>query len=498
MLTAAVMCDILINTDFWKERQILMAEERICRERAWLPWALFALCIIQPLMDVLSYWLIYFDSGELVKLTLRFAVFGVVFIAAFCISRRKKIYLIFVGASAVFIAAHAACCFHAVQGYGMSSALNDTVNFIRVLQLPAFTMAFIAFFRESDRCFDYTERGVAINFWIIAAVELVSVVTNTNPYTYDTKQIGVLGWFYATNSQSAVVCAVIPWAMYEAWKRDGENGFPWRFAAASAAGAAVLYFFATRLAFLGIFVILGGMFIVLLVNKKLGKRRAAVLIVCMLLCAGTIKLSPMHENQSQHAAILASEQADIDSLVAQDKAKYGDAGYMYLEGAYTKYLGGLVDRFGLERVAAKYGGSTDAGTVINIRSMKINYCSLLMEDYPAATKVFGMPLDQMTYKGTIYDVENDWYGIYFLYGFAGLALLAAFILYFLVIVAKALIDEFGRYFTPESGAAGIALVMLLIHSVFTDGVLRRPNASFYLSVCLAAAYYIVNNVLYGE
>jgi hypothetical protein len=121
-----------------------------------------------------------------------------------------------------------------------------------------------------------------------------------------------------------------------------------------------------------------------------------------------------------------------------------------------------------------------------------------MEDYPAATKVFGMPLDQMTYKGTIYDVENDWYGIYFLYGFAGLALLAAFILYFLVIVAKALIDEFGRYFTPESGAAGIALVMLLIHSVFTDGVLRRPNASFYLSVCLAAAYYIVNNVLYGE
>ena len=41
-----------------------------------------------------------------------------------------------------------------------------------------------------------------------------------------------------------------------------------------------------------------------------------------------------------------------------------------------------------------------------------------------------------------------------------------------------------------AGAFGISLVILLVFSYFTAGVLRRPNASFYLSTVLALVYYL--------
>ena len=68
---------------------------------------------------------------------------------------------------------------------------------------------------------------------------------------------------------------------------------------------------------------------------------------------------------------------------------------------------------------------------------------------------------------------------------------AVFFLYFIVVIIRALIRDWKKYFTPEAGAVGVALITLFIHSYFTAGVLRRPNASFYFSVCLAAAYYLV-------
>ena len=73
----------------------------------------------------------------------------------------------------------------------------------------------------------------------------------------------------------------------------------------------------------------------------------------------------------------------------------------------------------------------------------------------------------------------------------GLAATAVFFLYFIVVIIRALIRDWKKYFTPEAGAVGVALITLFIHSYFTAGVLRRPNASFYFSVCLAAAYYLV-------
>ena len=62
---------------------------------------------------------------------------------------------------------------------------------------------------------------------------------------------------------------------------------------------------------------------------------------------------------------------------------------------------------------------------------------------------------------------------------------------FLVIIVCALIRNARRYFTVEAGACGVALCTALAHIYNTAGVLRRPNASFYLCLILASIWYLI-------
>ena len=115
---------------------------------------------------------------------------------------------------------------------------------------------------------------------------------------------------------------------------------------------------------------------------------------------------------------------------------------------------------------------------------------MLLDEQPFTSRLFGMELGRMAFDGEIYDVENDFHGICFLYGWVGLAMMVAFIGYFLYLIIKCLIRDFRKYFTLEAGAFGIGLCLCLVYAYFTAGVLRRPNASIYMSVLLAVAYYL--------
>ena len=96
----------------------------------------------------------------------------------------------------------------------------------------------------------------------------------------------------------------------------------------------------------------------------------------------------------------------------------------------------------------------------------------------------------MTYAGNIYDVENDFHGVFYLYGYFGLIFFILFVGYFVYLILKVLIRDFKKYFTWEAAAFGMAFCIALIYAYNTAGVLRRPNSSFYLSVLLAVIYYL--------
>lgn len=465
--------------------QSLSPQERGCPR--WLPGALVALCAAQPLLDVLSFWTQDLAWGSKLTLALRLLLFLCVVLTGFVLSGHKRAYWITAAVCAVLYAAHVLACLRANEAFTAANLISDAANFIRVAQIPLFTIAFITFLRCCRQGFASFERGITIAFWIIAAVELLSALTGTDPYTYSGKHIGLRGWFYFANSQSAILSMLVPLALCPALR----SGQIRRWLPIAVVGFAELFCFATRLAYMSLFVTAIGMVITLALTKRGSAKVCAVLLLCAAVCAAGYTVSPMHRNQQAVAANAVRKQENIDRLVAQGKAEFGDQGYAYLTYAYDEYLGGTVERYGLEATAEMYGYSTKAADITNVRTIKINYCRLMLNTEPLTSRLFGLSYDEMTYHGYCYDVENDFHGITYLYGWAGLACLLAFLGYFLVIIVRALIRNARRYFTVEAGACGVALCTCLAHIYNTAGVLRRPNASFYLCLILAAIWYLI-------
>lgn len=465
--------------------QSLSPQERGCPR--WLPGALVALCAAQPLLDVLSFWTQDLAWGSKLTLALRLLLFLCVVLTGFVLSGHKRAYWITAAVCAVLYAAHMLACLRANEAFTAANLISDAANFIRVAQIPLFTIAFITFLRCCRQGFASFERGITIAFWIIAAVELLSALTGTDPYTYSGKHIGLRGWFYGASTQSAILSMLVPLTLCPALR----SGNIRRWLPVAVVGFAELFCFATRLAYMSLFVTAIGTGIIWAVTRRGDRKIYIALLLCAAVCAAAFPVSPMHQNQQAVAANAVRKQENIDRLVAQGKAEFGDQGYAYLTYAYDEYLGGTVERYGLEATAEMYGYSTKAAVITNVRTIKINYCRLMLNTEPLTSRLFGLSYDEMTYHGYCYDVENDFHGITYLYGWAGLACLLAFLGYFLVIIVRALIRNARRYFTVEAGACGVALCTCLAHIYNTAGVLRRPNASFYLCLILAAIWYLI-------
>lgn len=462
--------------------------------RQHLPQLILLLFVAQPVMDVLSYWLDELGGGNTISLLLRFAVLAGTALLGFGLSRNRKKYFALCAVLVLLVAGHIWACMTA----GYSDPVYDLTNYIRVAQIPLFVFCFVTFLREGgEDSYRAVESGFIINFAIIVAVELLSAATGTNPYTYPNKSIGLLGWFYFANSQSAILAALVPVLLMQAIRSKKTL---WT-AAAAVVSFGVLYLFATRLAFFAIFVSAAGLILVMPLCRRLDKKAAAILLVGAVVCGAGYFVSPMYRNQAEHQDIVREKQQRADGMIAQAEAEYGTTAEqspeLCLLPVYEEHLGGLVDRFGAERVMQEYGYSRDAERLSGWREMKITYCRLLMEDTGLPAVLFGMELSDMTWDGEIYDVENDFHGVFFLYGIAGLAVFVLFLLYFAWLIARAMLRDFSRYFTLEAGAFGISLCLLLVHVYCTAGVVRRPNASFYLSVVLAVIYYFVKIKSYG-
>lgn len=459
--------------------------------RAHLPRLVLILMILQPLLDVLSYWLEALGAANTLTLLLRFAMLAAILLAGFLVSERRLIYWISGGILLILTAGHIyACC-----QVGYDSPAEDLTNLLRIYHMPLITLCFISFLKAEPKVFVSFRKGMLWNLGIIALVVLLSVITGTNPYTYTNKSIGILGWFNNTSSQSAILSAAAPIAM--AWAIERWKDKPVRLGFTFLICLGLLYLLSTRLAYLALFAAALGLAVTLLLVDRQRKGTIALLLACCVVFLALLPVSPMYRNQVAVAENAIKKQAKIDGLVAQDEAAAMAAGLTgkelklkRLEGAYNTYLGGLVDRFGMERVATRYSYSDRASDLADVRRMRISYCAMMLEDSPVSAMLFGMELGDMTHNHFIYDAENDLHGIYYLCGAAGLVLTVLFLAFFLVEIIRALYQSWRQFFTIRTAGFGIAFLTCLTHVYATAGVLRRPNASIYLSVILACIFYL--------
>lgn len=441
-------------------------QRRFPNTAAWIS----ILCIAQPILDILSYWLAMLPHGTVISLGLRMLILALTIVFAWMLSDHKKGMLLTCAVLVVFWVFHAGnCCL-----IGYQNPASDFINYARTAQIPVMTLCLIILLRQTQEPLPLLEKLFAVSLYLIALISLIAILTGTTVYSYPKWKVGYSGWFGWTNSQSAIyavltVFSVFPAMIRKDWIRSGLR---------AAVGFLLLFFLGTRLAYGVICLIAVSSIICMLLVRRFDWRPALIILALAALCAGCYKLSPMAVNQRLFQESVAEQQ------------KTADDSDLSLDALYEKYMSAMVDRFGMDAVKDVYHNSRDVSVIGDVRLYKINYCKMVMSHLPFSSKLFGFELAETRHQQSIFDVENDFHGIYFLYGLVGLALLLGYLIYF---AAKAL---FGLFKTDSAEkriwllAACVCAVILLINSYFSASVLRRPNASFYLSIALAIVSFL--------
>ncbi len=494
------------------------------------------LMIIQPIMDIISFWFEHFGISGSITLVLRLGVLGFSLLFAFIITDRKWIYWTVCAVVVIFYAGHV----FAIWQAGIQSIVTDFANYIRVVQMPLSAIVLISCMRKNERGFEGMQWGMTISLWIILAVMIISVLTDTDPGMYrngtNFYNTGVLGWFNNTNSQSSNLSVLLPVSVITLLNAKKKR--PMALIITLILGLLAMFFACTRLAYLAIIAVTVGIGIMILILKRTDWKYSVLFIALAIIFVALVPVSPMtaHLNiyedaQSDRQDDLTKKIADMAEVQAllnkkneadstdtsQDPDTNDDDGLTpeelrelvsQLAPVYKYYISDFVQIFGLSETMEMYNFTMDVKTLSALRAKKLMFAEQTMNSLPKSAQLFGIEYSRFTVSESryglplinstgdkevveIYDVENDFHGIYYLYGWAGLVLYIAFILYFVWLVIWALFKNIKKYFTLEATAFGIALIVCLAHAYNTAGVLRRPNASIFLSAVLAGIYYLV-------
>ena len=383
-----------------------------------LPLIVFCLFVIQPLMDVLSYWMAELEYSNTLTLLLRFGVLGLTVLLGFCLSHRKKAYWITAAVALVIGLGH----FFAASQFGYQDIFSDLTNYIRVVQLPVTTLCMITFLRENEAAYPAMKRGALTCLLLILVVQVLAVLTHTEPHTYmDGK--GYIGWFNNTNSQSTILSMLCPVAVVWLYNKKGfKSPLFW---IALLGGFTAMYFLGTRLCFLGLVATGFGLGIsMILIRPKDWKRACAFFAVCIIFI-GFIPLSPMVLHQKSYETVQSDRQSSINTIISEEApAPMDEEGLTEMEEEerrekwiealtpiYEFYAPDFVELFGARRTIEMYNYTWNIKNITATRPKKLQFARLLMENSPLSARFFGVELARFTVNGNIYDVENDLHGI---------------------------------------------------------------------------------------
>lgn len=466
-----------------------------------------AYCVVQPVLDVMGYWQQVLGLGNLLTTAIRSLLLAGAGVLGFLLSDRKRAYVLMAAVLAALTGLHIA----ANLPGGYQEPMTDIANLARLYLLPVSTLCFITCLKRGGRrVFRAMKIGLSADLAIILLVELVSVVTGTGRATYVKEQIGVIGWFVWGNCQSAILSMLTPLVICWTLERWRDRLLP--VALVTLAAEAALYFFGARLTFASLVASgLGVGVCLLLIDRSRWRQALAILLITgMFACAYPV--SPAARRLRSLAESNQRNERETQSLRESLPGEGSEPGREAqtepesLEALYRHYFPAVIDRFGTERVAEKYGYTRDAAVLGDVRICKRVACELLMEEAPAASRFFGLNVSLFhipaanaasegesgaTAEGKVsVEVENDFHGIYYVLGWTGLGLIVAFLLYFGLRALLCVLREPKKSFTLDMVGFAGAYVFALIHAYFTVSVLRRNNASVYLALVLAGLWYL--------
>lgn len=497
-----------------------------------LPAVVLVLLIIQPVLDVFSYFLMQIGSNGISTL-LRLALLGAVALLGFYLSPAKRLYLIFYGAVVLFWGLHMFNCFR----LGYRSPFEDTSNFLRVLNFPVLTTALITVVKQGPAFRKSVYLGCAINFGEVLLFTALPWLLGTPIYTYSALELGVMGWFGVPNAQCVIIVLLMPFLIYWAYN----TGKYWLFLVCVTVSGTLLFFTGTKFTFYSILIVYAA-FIFLFVLRK-GKKSLRFILPLFVLLMTVVLLrdiSPMQQRESRSAdtrgnytskldEALESSGADSETILALKTGAANAYSWKGLEKnrkslllAYTdpESYGGILsdlnERFGVYRVMEQYDYTVNPAILSDFRIQKQNFSELVWAEKDFLTHLLGFEYSEVLAGESNYDPENDFPAIFYMCGYVGFTLYMGFFLYFLFIVLKAMAAEihrcwtkepkatfktalvatgkgFRNFMTIETGVVGMAFLLALIAGQISGNVLRRPNVTIYIAVIAAYLHYLMKD-----
>lgn len=456
-----------------------------------------ALLLIQPLLDVLSYFMQ--EAGTTFITTgLRMALLVVVSLYGFVVSDRKQIYAAVYGLIAGFWLLHMLNCFR----IGYSQPVGDIAEYLKLVQLPLWTMTFVSLFHRREGM-DMEVLGIfAVNLAFILLVIGISYLVGMPVYTYNFPERnfhrGILGWFGVPNAQSAILCLLIPAVLL--WGMRVEKA--WIFSLCTVSGLGLMYFTGTRLTYYAALLISAAFLVIVVICRK-------PLWLCIPLLAAFVLLlafrgtSPMAQRRNVAGDSFVVYQEKIDAVMGEDKDFQWKRGEeipadilekirtVYRDiygnrGVYKEILmEDLLDRYGVDRVMEAYDYSIDPVVLNDTRDRKVLAVRLAWEKQDFLTHLLGMEYSSAMIGEHNYDPENDFPALLFYGGYLGTALYTAFLLGVFLYALRAFVTRFPSLLTAEFITAAMMCVFALGAAQLSGQVLRRPNVTVYFSVALA-------------
>ncbi len=481
------------------------------------------LLVIQPFMDVLSYFLSEMGSNTISTL-LRLAMLGAVALLGFLATDRKVAYFCVYGVMALYWILHVLNCFR----IGYVSLVQDTANYFRILTFPVFLLTFLTLFKKSgEEMRRILGIGFAVNMgfsilftalpWGLAALGLGEPV-----YTYDKLFVGIMGWFAIPNAQSCIITLLTPLTLLFSYR----TGKLWAFVLACLGCFGLMFVTGTKLTFYSIFLIPLAFIFVFLLNPERKKALPfiGVLVGVIVLGAAFKSYSPMQirEGMTDYSQGIYNDlvEESLEESGASDEAMESiregtveeggaqaqqDASRLLAEvrrgllGVYTDpevygdVLVDLNDRFGVYNVMGAYHYSASSGALSDLRLRKTNYAKLVWKECDLPTKLLGFEYSQVLHNGSVYDLENDFPAVYYNCGWLGFALYLILLAYVALEVLWAFFWDPLHFLTLEMGAVGMTFVLALGSAQISGYVLRRPNVAIYLAVTAAYLCYLSEN-----
>ena len=460
---------------------------------------LMALIVIQPLLDIIAFWTKNPDGTLAGYVRLLIMVCLPLYLLFTLRGSERKRFIFWMFGIGLVCALHIA---NTVRTGPVSLGFDISYT-AKVAQMPVLAVCFMYSIRN-DQTRNQAYWGLFFAAGITAAALGLSVLTGTANCTYG-EELGVSGWVIDDNrcANSIILVTLAAFSIFCAVKSDK----PFVNIAVPVVAAVVLIANGTMTCYMSIFVIFIGFAVFLLLEKKLRgcnlNRLAVIALVAVAIAsAAAYPLTPKYkikQTQSDFAELtqddfndeLGALGYDLDSMSNEEKLSNPEI-HTALEDYYWKCLWiitpNMFERFDIDEIMLKYDLTTDAATLIDTRTIKNAYASLMWDHSDTLTKLFGIDVSDIWLTGGM-DLENDWPAIRYYYGYVGFAAYAAFILYFVYLIIRRLCRDFKGSFTADNFILLVTFALLIGLAQYSGAVLRRPNVSIYLALVLGLIHY---------